>query len=418
MRMARLPLVFTVVVLTLVHIGCASTSGAGGTQKSAATGSGERRPFVFNSSTCLVDRGLIDSARAKESVIALLVGAIAPKVIDFVVNRGADALQRAAAAQTDSVAAKNGTYFHVYEKASNASTGKISILGNCVCVIVLDTNETWSAFKAEVNKFAVTDGQVEGFRGSVGLTDQVKGGPVFYYEAAVLPSDDKTAFQLRPALLYYGKSLATAKAGDKRSLNVVYTFRDLSGTALAAATLSLPDVVVGNTRGPLDNNYLQAPWMPVIALSDATKEAISAEETKKPQALRIQKLLTPFNLEASISETRDARAWLKAIADILGSDEVKGAAKTALEQTFIPGKGAEATAKSETSALQAERDLELANRDVDIACAERKATTAGTAERLTKDRAVVDKQFAANEKAIAAGKKKPFATPDKVSCTD
>ncbi len=37
----------------------------------------------------------------------------------------------------------------------------------------------------------------------------LKGGPVFYYEAAFLTSEDNTAFQLRPAFLYYPESLGS-----------------------------------------------------------------------------------------------------------------------------------------------------------------------------------------------------------------
>jgi hypothetical protein len=382
----------------------------------------ERRAFVFNSPTCLATR---DVTR-QETIGGLLVAAIAPKLIGFVVDRAAGALQKAAAAKTETLSAANGSYFHLYD-------GDTKILGDCVILIYMDSSKDWSVFKSEIRKHwpdhkttkdgsvvaesdrGPNDAQIDQVRSYMGFNDELSGGPAFYYEATVIPSADRTAFKLQPAFLYYPESLGTGKVGDVRALNLVYTYRGLDGSAVATSTLSLPDVRVGSVRGASENKHFQSPWLPALTLSDATK-AIVSEEKSKTHIQTPRKLLTPFNLEASVSETRSAREWLKAIADVLGSDEVKTAANTALRQQLIPGEAAKAAASEELTSMTAEREFELAKLDHGVACVAFKAAAANSAELATSTRDVVEKQYIANEKAIKAGKAREYPTPETPLC--
>ena len=375
-----------------------------------------RRPVVYNSPVCLVNRTIIDTGKAPETFAAILIGAIAPKLIDLAVTKSTAALQKAAAAKVDTIAAKTAAYYYVYDRKANAEEGSVSLLANCVSFAVLDESATWTDFeKAMDENLKVKKGEIDGLRKVLGLADAKAPGPAFYYEAAIIPAEDVSAIQLRPAVLYYPKSLASAKQGEERTLTAVYTFKDLTGNAVATADITLPKVPVGTTLGPNSIRFVQSPWLPVVPMSNASKELVADEQTKKAKQVqqRVVKKLTPFNLEASVSETREAREWLKAIADVLASDEVKNATKSTF--TDLLPKSEEDKTKATLSALTAAKDLELAKRDVSIACIAL-AAAATSADKASKERDVIEKQFAANEKAINAGQSKPFSTPDKPSC--
>ncbi len=408
------------ILLTSSLWSCASTPGASKATSGPKPQAGERRTYVFNSAAaaCLVPQARIVGDSSPES--GVLVGAIASKLIGLAVDSAASALQRAAAAKTETISATNGSFFHLYGREQAAAKGTVTVLGKCVTVVMLDSARDWVQFTAAAGAEGVdvSPATIAGVRKALQMDDKGrKGGPVFYYEATVVASEDNTAFQLRPAFLYYPESLGTGKVGDERALNLVYTYRNLSGTAVATSTLSLPAIRVGSVRGAPENRYFQAPWLPTISLSEAAKATVSQQDSIEKPEFDLANDMTPFNLEVSVSETRNAREWLKGIADALGSAEVKTAATTALKQTLIPAEGQTAEDAAAVSAMSTEADRVLSVRDVEIACVERAATVEGSVQRAKADRDVIEKQYKANEKAIKAGAKRPYAKPDTPSCT-
>ncbi len=413
MRALKCPTaLITLVTVTVALHGCAASGSS--TASRAPVAYSLRRPLVYNSATCLVDPGVL-TGRTKESVALVLAAAVVPKLVDLAFTKGHAALQKAAAAKVDTVAAKTGSYYYVYDRKAGADEGTVQVLGSCVAFLILDDSRSWTAFETALAAVKEIDkGTIGGLRKALGTEDD-KPGPAFYYEAAMMASDDATAVQLRPALIYYPEPLADAKLGSERTLTAGYAFKDVAGEPFAATEVILPKIQVGQTIGPDKLRYLQSAWIPVATLSDGVKGTIAEEQSKPKPQLRVVKHLTPFNLEASISETREAREWLKAVADVLGSDEVKGAAATALKGAVLPKTEGEKEAE-EISVQTLARDLALAKQDVKVACAEYKAEAAGSVERARKEHAVIEKQFDANEKAIKAGEKKPFPDPLKVDC--
>jgi len=374
------------------------------------------QPIVFYKRSCTVTSGMLLPDRQKETLLPALVAIVAPKLIDKGLDLAAAALRKAASTQPTTWQAQAGAYFYRYVKPPGQA-GSLEFDGGCVGLMILAEGRQWKSFAEQLKAAGVAEGSIDGLKKTLHLEKLDNVAPRFYFEALFVPSESLDSFQLRPALLYYPEAIGSGKSGESRDLAFSFIFKDLSGKAYAAGSAVLSDLRIGTTVSPASLIWLQAPWLSAPALSQRSKEIIADVQSSQLQ-IREVRALEPFNLEVAVTETREARKWLEAVADVLSSSKTD--LSTAISQELIPAKREAAEQAEESSQLDLEKAYELAVLEVKLACQalnDEKAGQNRPAEILKLSKTVVEKQYDADKGAIKTGRARPYSQPSTISCS-
>jgi hypothetical protein len=409
------------------------------------------------SDACLIQDqdSAILSNREAAPLVAAIVSAVLPKVIDKGLDLLSARLKAKAAAQVTTLAAITSGHLYTMAKlqpalpaditAADAQAlaskpeGTYTVLLNeklqCLHLIAMgdgtatEAKSTWDTLAArwgdsvgvkhvyEDLSFLTEAPELEPYRGD--------GVPLMLAELRLQPDVDHGALRLVPTFLWYSQPLGHVARESRPSLAAVVTLEDINGKTFLAEALQLGRWQPLVAAGPKVMTRYATGWTALPPATDASIKRAAAfsqlsvddwKSSARRSELSTYKLSSPFNISVSVVETTDPKKWLGEIASVL--DGSKQAISTALTNQLDPTKREAGEQAAFTADLGHQQAYELALIDEEIACkAWSKAENEHNAEAPTKWRTVVAARYGANVAAIAAGHAVPFPDTLRKDCT-
>ena len=222
--------------------------------------------------TCPKMEGGSDEA----AVVSGATAALIPAVVDAGFSSFGTALEQAAGSNTENVSARTVDRFYSASRMGEQDSAPFEVHRNAdnVCIViahgpVLDTASA-DGFVGVFFTDLVQGQLIE----SLGL----RGNPYFYYEGHLVYSADGSAFRINTAVVKYEKTIEYGSTGV-RDLAVDFYFATpsaaLEGKVFAAAKVPLGGIETGTTVKVSDSEAYSTPWMPLPAIGENEKVALS-----------------------------------------------------------------------------------------------------------------------------------------------
>ena len=206
---------------------------------------------------------------AELAIGQLVSSAIIPKLVDKGFNALSGAIREAGAAENKTTTVKTNSYFYELDKASNSI--KFNKSFGCLIIAKGLVNPETKKFTSAECASKLSPNNLTANARNLSEATGIGIDPEFYFEAAIIPADDATAFKLQSRYLSYSPYKIPSKSNRRPDFVITVELTDPSADKgkdiFALATLKFENLEIGTLLNSEQLRSVESIWFPIPSKS-------------------------------------------------------------------------------------------------------------------------------------------------------